>query len=108
MRRVKYLVLPVNAHGGRWPGYDAQAGVPSAREIDRLTAEQTDRRSVIWLHVRVGGQRMTAVAKKYGYSDGSGVYRVIQRLEGRAKKSRQRDRQLKSLARQMLDGIKNV
>ena len=72
-----------------------------AREIDRLAAEQTDRRIAIWLQVRLGGQRMTAVAKKYGYHDGSGVYRVIQRLEGRAKKDRQLDRELKSLPSQM-------
>jgi hypothetical protein len=40
------------------------------------------------------------VAKQYGYRDGSGVHRVIQRLKGRAKKDRQLDRQLKSLASQ--------
>ena len=44
---------------------------------------------------------MTAVAKQYGYRDGSGVHRVIQRLESRAKEDRQLGRQLKSLARQM-------
>ena len=72
-----------------------------ARKIDRLAAAQTDGRIAIWLQVRLGGRRMTAVAKQYGYRDGSGVHRVIQRLEGRAKEDRQLDRQLKSLASQM-------
>ncbi len=72
-----------------------------AKEIDRLVAEQTDRRIAIWLEVRQGGRRMTEVAKKHGYSDGSGVHRVIQRLEARAKKDRQLARQLKLLARQV-------
>jgi hypothetical protein len=72
-----------------------------ARKIDRLAADQTDARIAIWRQVRVGGQRMTAVAKQYGYRDGSGVHRVIQRLESRAKEDRQLGRQLKSLARQM-------
>ncbi len=69
-----------------------------AQEIDRLTAEQTDRRIAIWLKVRHGGRRMTEVAKEYSYSDGSGVHRVIQRLEARANNDRHLDRRLKSLA----------
>ena len=35
---------------------------------------------------------MTDVAKQYGYSDGSGVHRVIQRLEARARDDSQLDR----------------
>ncbi len=71
-----------------------------AQQIDRLAAEQTDRRIAIWLEVRQGGRRMTEVARKYGYSDGSGVHRVIQRLEARAENDRQLQRQLKLLAGQ--------
>ncbi|NQU20343.1 MAG: transposase [Candidatus Nealsonbacteria bacterium] len=72
-----------------------------AQEIDRLAAAQTDRRIAIWLKVRHGGCRMTEVAKEYGYSDGSGVHRVIQRLEARAKNEGHLDRRLKSLARKV-------
>ena len=72
-----------------------------AQEIDRLAAKQTDRRIAIWLEVRQGGRRMTEVAKQYGYSDGSGVHRVIQRLEARARDDSQIDRQLRLLASQM-------
>ncbi len=70
-----------------------------ANEIDRLAAEQTDRRISIWLQVRHGGRRMTQLAEQYGYSDGSGIHRVLQRLEARAEQDRQLDRQLKSLAK---------
>jgi putative transposase len=94
--------LIAESEGGDEIRWSRRAGTEAvAREIDRLAAEQTDRRIAIWLQVRLGGRRMTAVAKQYGYSDGSGVHRVMQRLEGRAKKDRQLDRQLKSLARQM-------
>jgi len=72
-----------------------------AQEIDRLAAEQADHRIAIWLKVRHGGQRMTEVAKQYGYSDGSGVHRVIQRLEARVKNDCHLDRRLKSLARKV-------
>ena len=44
---------------------------------------------------------MTDVAKEYGYSDGSGVHRVVNQLEARAKVARQLDRHLKSLASHM-------
>jgi hypothetical protein len=71
------------------------------KEIDRLATEQTDRRIAIWLEARHAGRRMTEVAKQYGYSDGSGVHRVIQRLEARAKKDRQLARQLKLLSGQV-------
>jgi len=63
----------------RW---SRRAGAEALAEaIDRLVARQTDRRLAIWLEVRHGGRRMTDVARRYGYRDGSGVHRVVQRLE---------------------------
>ena len=53
-----------------------------------------DRRIQIRLLVALGGERLTAVAKAYGYSNASGAHRVVQRLE----KSSAQDR---SLARQL-------
>ncbi len=53
----------------------------------------------IWLRVRVGGERMTTVAADYGYRDGSGIHRVIQRLEEKAKSDRALSRRLKALAK---------
>lgn len=69
-----------------------------ADAIDQLASEQTDRRLAIWLEVRHGGRRMTDVARRYGYRDGSGVHRVIQRLETRAKEDRELAHRLELLA----------
>ncbi len=59
---------------------DAEA---SARAIASLVEQEADRRVAIWL--RVGGEWMTTVAADYGYRDGSGVHRVIKRLEEKAR-----------------------
>ncbi len=59
----------------------------SAGAIESLVEQEADRRVAIWL--RVGGERMmTTVAAEYGYRDGSGVHRVIKRLEEKAKSGR--------------------
>jgi hypothetical protein len=71
----------------RWSRREGAEAV--ARQIDRLVADQADLRIAIWLKVRNGGRRMTEVAKEHGYRDGSGVHRVIQRLEARANSDRQ-------------------
>ena len=55
----------------------------------------------IWLRVRLGGERMTEVAEDYGYRDGSGVHRVLQRLEEKAQHDRSLSRHLKKLAEQV-------
>ena len=44
---------------------------------------------------------MTDLARPYGYRDGSGVHRVIPRLEARAKEDRKLAQNLKSLAAKM-------
>ena len=40
---------------------------------------------------------MTAVAKDYGYKDGSGVYQVVKRLEANAKNDRVLAKRIKDL-----------
>ena len=67
--------------------------------IDNLVREQDDPRVRIWVRVRLGGQRMSQVASACRYSDGSSVYRVIQRLEARAKKDRKLATYLRKLER---------
>lgn len=69
----------------------------TSQVIASLAAAEPDRRVAIWLRVRLGGEQMTAVAKDYGYRDGSGVHRVVQRLEQRAKQDRALARRLKAL-----------
>ena len=50
-----------------------------SRLVASLVAQESDGRVAIWLRVRVGGQRMTELAKEYGYRDGSGGHRVVHR-----------------------------
>ena len=76
---------------------------PSRKQVNRLAAQQADRRIALWLQVRHGGRRATDVARENGYSDSSGVYRVIKRLEARAKVDDELAQQLSLLQRQMSD-----
>jgi hypothetical protein len=55
----------------------------------------------IWLRVRLGGERMTTVAADYGYRDGSGIHRVVQRLEKKAQDDQVLARRLKALAEEV-------
>jgi hypothetical protein len=68
-----------------------------AAEVERLAAAQSDQPIAIWLHVRHGGRRMTELARRFSYRDGSGIHRVVKRLETRATKDPQLDRTLQSL-----------
>ena len=87
----------VSRHGPRQRA-DAQ---DVSRVVGRLVAQESDRRVAIWLRVRLGGERMTAVAADYGYRDGSGVHRVVQRLDEKAKGDQALARRLKALAREV-------
>ena len=75
-----------------------------SRLVASLVAQEADRRVAIWLRVRVGGQRMTELAKEYGYRDGSGVHRVVHRLEQAAKE----DRDLAHRLQQLADRVSSV
>ena len=75
-----------------------------SRLIASLVAQEADRRVAIWLRVRVGGQRMTELAKEYGYRDGSGIHRVVHRLEQAAKE----DRDLAHRLQQLADRVSSV
>ena len=70
----------------------------SADAVGKWVAKQVkrepDRRIQIWLLVALGGERLTAVAKTYGYSDASGAHRVVQRLEQSSAQDRPLARQL--------------
>jgi len=81
-----------------WRRADAEE---TSQVIQSLVAQEADRRVAIWLRVRLGGERMTTVAADYGYRDGSGVHRVVQRLEKKAADDQALARRLKSLAKQV-------
>ncbi len=70
--------------------------VPSNRwSTKQQTAEWPFGYACAW----AGGERMTTVAADYGCRDGSGVHRVIKRLEEKAKSDRALSRRLKALAK---------
>jgi nuclear transport factor 2 (NTF2) superfamily protein len=54
------------------------------QRLSRLLETESDDRVKIWARVRLGGERRVAVARAYGYSDGNGVMRVVERLEASA------------------------
>jgi len=98
--RNKVREMVAQAEGGEEvPWRPPAAAEEFTRAVECLVAQQTDRRLAIWLRVRVGGARMTTVAAEYGYRDGSGVHRVIERLEEKAKSDRALARRLKTLAK---------
>jgi putative transposase len=74
------------------------------RCIAAWTIREADWHVALWLQVRVGGQRMTELAKEYGYRDGSSVHRVVQRLEQAA----QADPVLAAHLKQLADRVSSV
>jgi hypothetical protein len=53
-----------------------------------MTEGETDRRVVIWMRVRLAGERPADLTREFGYADGSGVLRVVQRLDAAAVEDR--------------------
>jgi len=49
-----------------------------------LAQAQADPCVHIWLRVQVGGEAMSELARELGYANGSGVARVVERLEATA------------------------
>ncbi len=59
-----------------------------SRLVRELTGGEADRRAAIWMRVRLAGERPADLAREYGYADGSGVLRVVQRLDTAAAEDR--------------------
>ncbi len=59
-----------------------------SRQVREMAEEEADRRVVIWMRVRLAGERPADLAREYGYADGSGVLRVVQRLDAAAAEDR--------------------
>jgi hypothetical protein len=99
-RKVRELVG--QAEGDEEIRWRRRAGADeSSRVITSLVTQQDDHRVAIWLGVRMGGERMTRVAAHCGYRDGSGIHRVVQRLEEKAKTDRTLARHLKALTEEV-------
>jgi len=54
------------------------------QRLSRLLEMEPDDRVRIWARVRLAGERRVAVARAFGYCDGSGVAQVVKRLEATA------------------------
>jgi hypothetical protein len=68
-----------------------------------LLAGEDDRRVRIWTRVTLSGERMTDLAAEFGYSDGSGILRVVQRLEARAEREKAVAKKLSRIRRALTD-----
>ncbi len=70
-----------------------QAGGKARRQkVAKLVVKEPDERIKVWIRVELGGEKMVAVGRELGYRDGSGVHRVVQRLNQRA----EQDKKLRS------------
>jgi len=79
-------------------------GKTAARErAAESLAGEGDRRIQIWTRVTLCGERMTDLAAEFGYSDGSGILRVVQRLEARAAGEKDLERKLSRIRRELMD-----
>jgi len=61
-----------------------------------MAEREADWRIGIWLRVRPAGQRPADIARELGYADGSGVLRVVQRLDRAAGENRSLRKRLDS------------
>ncbi len=55
----------------------------------------------LWVRAKLGGERMTDLAREFGYRDGSGALQVVKRLEARAGTDKTVARQMRQLRRHL-------
>jgi putative transposase len=77
------------------------------RQVEQLLLGEEDRRIQIWARVRLGGQRSIDVASQYRFRDGSGIHRVVTRLEALAERDIRIGSRLKELSSR-IDQIKQA
>jgi hypothetical protein len=66
-------------------------------QAERLMEQEVDGRLRIWIAVKLAGRPMSELARELGYADGSGVLRVVQRLEAAAREDRELAEHLRKL-----------
>jgi REP element-mobilizing transposase RayT len=69
--------------------------------LSALLEDEADRRVRIWARAALGGERLSDLARDLGYSDGSGVLRVVQRLEAAAQHDRPIQQRMRALRAEM-------
>jgi len=72
---------------------------PLEVQIRKMVEQQKDPRLRLWIRVRLGGEKHVDLAHEEGYRDGSGVYRVVTRLERAAEVDRRLKKELEELRR---------
>ncbi len=96
--KAKEIVGRNAAQGSvRWV---SRAGWKAKRQkVAKLVADETDARMKIWMRVELGGEKMAVIGRELGYRDGSGVHRVVQRLNQRATQDKKLQKQMLQLRR---------
>jgi len=82
----------------RWTSHASSKA--AGRKIAKLIADEADERLKIWMRVELGGERMAEIGRELGYKDGSGVHRVVQRLNARAEEDEALKRRMLQLRKQ--------
>ena len=72
------------------------------RKVGEMLTGETDARVRIWMRVQLGGERAADLARELGYADGSGILRVIQRLERQAGEDTGLARKLQAAQREVV------
>jgi REP element-mobilizing transposase RayT len=70
----------------RWLKRDNDAA--ARKRVADLIGREGDRRVRIWARVRLAGEPLVAIARELGYADGTGVLRVVQRLDAASETDR--------------------
>lgn len=95
----KLLDRQNSKHEIRWKQKQGQQEVQAV--IQELLRLENDPKIQLWIRIRLGGQRQAHIAQEQGYRDGSGVFRVVNRLESVASQNKELGRKLEGLKRKM-------
>jgi hypothetical protein len=67
---------------------------------------EKDWRVRLWLRIKLGGESLTAVARELGYSDSSGVHRVVARLDEKAKSDAPLRNRLETVKKAIMSNVR--
>ncbi len=77
-------------------------------QVGVMSTDETDARVRVWMRVQFGGECAADLVRELGCSDGSGILRVIQRLERQAGEDASLAGKLKAARRQLaMSGIRS-
>ena len=94
-----------SAEAIRWKRADSAAKQQSA--VIKAIGSELDWRVKLWLRIKLAGESTIAVAREMGYADGSGVNRVVTRLEEKARTDVPLKKRLETLKREVLSNVRS-